>query len=68
VKAFKADTLVLGGHMACKHFWALNKLLSDKIREEAGVPTLRFEMDMFDKRFTPPSELRRIMNEFFSTL
>jgi benzoyl-CoA reductase/2-hydroxyglutaryl-CoA dehydratase subunit BcrC/BadD/HgdB len=68
VKAFKADALVLGGHMACKHFWALNKLLSDKIREEAGVPTLRFEMDMFDKRFTPPSELRRIMNEFFSTL
>jgi len=68
VKAYEADVLVLGGHMACKHFWALNKLLSDKIREEAGVPTLRFEMDMFDKRFTPPSELRRIMNEFFSTL
>jgi benzoyl-CoA reductase/2-hydroxyglutaryl-CoA dehydratase subunit BcrC/BadD/HgdB len=68
VKAFKADALVLGGHMACKHFWALNKLLSDKIREEAGVPTLRFEMDMFDKRFTPPGELRRIMNEFFTTL
>jgi benzoyl-CoA reductase/2-hydroxyglutaryl-CoA dehydratase subunit BcrC/BadD/HgdB len=68
VKAFKADALILGGHMACKHFWALNKLLSDKIREEAGVPTLRFEMDMFDKRFTPPSELRRIMDEFFTTL
>lgn len=68
VKAFKVDALILGGHMACKHFWALNKLLSDKIREEAGVPTLRFEMDMFDKRFTPPAELRRIMGEFFTTL
>ena len=68
VKSFKADALILGGHMACKHFWALNKLLSDKIREEAGVPTLRFEMDMFDKRFTPPAELRRIMDEFFTTL
>jgi len=68
VKAFKANALILGGHMACKHFWALNKLLSDKIREEAGVPTLRFEMDMFDKRFTPPSELRRILGEFFTTL
>jgi benzoyl-CoA reductase/2-hydroxyglutaryl-CoA dehydratase subunit BcrC/BadD/HgdB len=68
VKAFSADALILGGHMACKHFWALNKLLSDKIREETGVPSLRFEMDMFDKRFTPPSELRRIMNEFFTTL
>lgn len=68
VKGYKADALILGGHMACKHFWALNKLLSDKIKEETGVPTLRFEMDMFDKRFTPPAELRRIMDEFFSTL
>ncbi len=68
VKAYKADALILGGHMACKHFWALNKLLSDRIKEETGVPTLRFEMDMFDKRFTPPAELRRIMDEFFETL
>ncbi|MFH1137440.1 MAG: 2-hydroxyacyl-CoA dehydratase family protein [Pseudomonadota bacterium] len=68
VKAFKADALIMGGHMACKHFWALNKLMSDKVKEETGVPTLRFEMDMFDKRFTPPSELRRIMTEFFHTL
>ena len=68
VKNYKADALILGGHMACKHFWALNKLLSDKIKEETGVPTLRFEMDMFDKRFTPPNELRRIMDEFFTTM
>lgn len=68
VKAYQADALIMGGHMACKHFWALNKLLSDKVKEETGVPTLRFEMDMFDKRFTPPSELRRIVTEFFDTL
>jgi benzoyl-CoA reductase/2-hydroxyglutaryl-CoA dehydratase subunit BcrC/BadD/HgdB len=68
VQAYKADALIMGGHMACKHFWALNKLMSDKVKEETGVPTLRFEMDMFDKRFTPPSELRRIMTEFFNTL
>jgi len=68
VKAYKADALILGGHVACKHYWALNKLLSDKVKEETGVPSLRFEMDMFDKRFTPPAELRRIMDEFFTTL
>jgi benzoyl-CoA reductase/2-hydroxyglutaryl-CoA dehydratase subunit BcrC/BadD/HgdB len=67
-KAYKADALILGGHMACKHYWALNKLLSDKMKDETGIPTLKFEMDMFDKRFTPPSELKRIMNEFFKTL
>jgi benzoyl-CoA reductase/2-hydroxyglutaryl-CoA dehydratase subunit BcrC/BadD/HgdB len=67
-KAYRADAMIIGGHMACKHFWALNKLLSDKLKEEVGIPTLRFEMDMFDKRFTPPSELRRILAEFFTTL
>jgi benzoyl-CoA reductase/2-hydroxyglutaryl-CoA dehydratase subunit BcrC/BadD/HgdB len=67
VKQFKVDTLVLAGHMACKHFWALNKLLSDKVKEETGVPTLRFEVDMFDKRFTPGAEMRRIMNEYFAS-
>lgn len=67
-RSFKVDALVLGGHMACKHFWALNKLLSDKVKKETGVPTLKFEMDMMDKRFTNPSELKRIMNDFFATL
>ena len=47
---------------------SLNKLLSDRVRDEVGAPTLRFEMDMLDKRFTPPAELRRIMTEFFTTL
>jgi hypothetical protein len=67
VKGHKADALILGGHMACKHFWALNKLMSDKIKEKTGIPCLRFEMDMFDKRFTPPAELRRIVGEFVET-
>jgi benzoyl-CoA reductase/2-hydroxyglutaryl-CoA dehydratase subunit BcrC/BadD/HgdB len=65
---FNADCLVLGGHMACKHFWALNKLLSDHVKEEVGIPTLRFEQDIFDGRFTPVTELKRIMKTFFATL
>jgi hypothetical protein len=67
-RAYKVDALAIGGHMACKHFWALNKLLSDKVKEKTGVPTLRFEMDMMDKRFTSPAELKRIMDDFFATL
>ncbi len=66
-KAFKVDALIMGGHMACKHYWALNKLMSDKVKEKAGIPTLRFEFDMMDKRFTSPAELKRIMNDFFAT-
>ncbi len=67
-KEFQIDALIMGGHMACKHYWALNKLMSDKVKEKTGIPTLRFEMDMYDKRFTPPAELRRIMDEFFATM
>jgi benzoyl-CoA reductase/2-hydroxyglutaryl-CoA dehydratase subunit BcrC/BadD/HgdB len=67
VRRYSCDALVMGGHMACKHFWALNKLMSDEIKDKTGVPTLRFEMDMFDKRFTPPAELKRIVGEFVET-
>jgi len=66
-RAYKVDALAIGGHMACKHFWALNKLLTDKVKEKTGVPALRFEMDMMDKRFTSPAELKRIMDDFFAT-
>ncbi len=66
-KEYKADAAVFSGHMACKHGWATNKLLSDALQEEAGIPTLRYESDIMDKRFTPPSEVRRQLTEFFRT-
>ena len=67
-KEYKADCLILGAHTACKHFWPLNKLLSDQVRDEVGIPSLRFEFDIFDARFTSPAELRRLTSEFFATL
>lgn len=67
VKQYKSDSFVIAGHMACKHFWALNKILTDKIKEETGVPTLRFEVDMLDKRFTSTQEMKRIMSEFMGS-
>ncbi|MEM3466076.1 MAG: 2-hydroxyacyl-CoA dehydratase family protein [Candidatus Jordarchaeales archaeon] len=66
-KAYKADCAVFAGHMACKHWWALNKLLSDALMDKAGIPTLRFDTDMFDSRFTPKAEIYGIMSEFFGT-
>ena len=67
VKIFKAQAVIVAGHMACKHYWALNKLLTDEVKERTGARTLRFEVDMFDKRFTPGPEMRRIMTEFFKS-
>jgi len=67
-RSHHADCAIFAGHMACKHGWALNKLLSDAIREEAHIPTLRFEMDIADKRFTPPAEVKKNLAEFFETV
>ena len=67
-KEYSADACVFAGHMACKHFWALNKLLSDALMEKAGVPTLRFETDLLDYRFTPKSEVHKYMEDFFGAL
>jgi len=67
-KSHQADCAIFAGHMACKHGWALNKLLSDAIRDEADIPTLRFEVDLADKRFTPPAEVKKTMAEFFETV
>ena len=64
VRMYKPDALVVAVNKSCKHFWPLNKLLTDKVKDQTGIPTLRFEVDMFDKRFTPGSEMRRIMTEF----
>lgn len=66
-KSYKADAAIFSGHMACKHAWALNKLLSDALLDEAGVPTLRYEADVMDKRFNPPAEVRRHIEGFFRT-
>ena len=67
-KAYKAEAAVFSGHMACKHGWALNKILSDALQEKCGIPSLRWELDLMDKRFTPHSEARRQLSEFFSTI
>ncbi len=67
-KSHKADCAIFAGHMACKHGWALNKLLSDAIHDEANIPTLRFEVDLADKRFTPPAEVKKTLAEFFETV
>jgi benzoyl-CoA reductase/2-hydroxyglutaryl-CoA dehydratase subunit BcrC/BadD/HgdB len=67
-RSHHADCAIFAGNVSCKHAWALNKLLSDAIREEAHIPTLRFEMDIADKRFTPAAEVKKNLAEFFETI
>ncbi|MGQ9720745.1 MAG: 2-hydroxyacyl-CoA dehydratase subunit D [Candidatus Jordarchaeum sp.] len=67
-KEYKADCCIFGGHMACKHSWGLNKLLSDTLKKEVGIPSLRFDMDLADKRFTSIADIKAKMTEFIKTV
>jgi benzoyl-CoA reductase/2-hydroxyglutaryl-CoA dehydratase subunit BcrC/BadD/HgdB len=67
-KEYKADCCVFGGHMACKHSWGLNKILSDALKKEVGIPTLQFDMDLADKRFTSIADIKSKMTEFIDTV
>nr|MDO8076543.1 2-hydroxyacyl-CoA dehydratase family protein [Candidatus Freyarchaeota archaeon] len=67
-KEYRADCAIFGGHMACKHSWGLNKLLSDALKKEAGIPSLRFDMDIADKRFASISDIKAKMTEFIQTV
>jgi benzoyl-CoA reductase/2-hydroxyglutaryl-CoA dehydratase subunit BcrC/BadD/HgdB len=67
-KEYKADCAIFGGHMACKHSWALNKLLSDALKKEAGIPSLRFDMDIADKRFASIADIKAKLTEFIKTV
>ncbi|MBI5506479.1 MAG: 2-hydroxyacyl-CoA dehydratase [Deltaproteobacteria bacterium] len=67
-KAYHADAAVFSGHMACKHSWAVAKMLGDALQERAGIPSFKWETDLLDTRFTPHSSAKAQLGEFFETL
>ncbi len=67
-KSYHADAAVFSGHMACKHSWAVAKMLGDALQERAGIPSFKWETDLLDTRYTPHSSARAQLAEFFETL
>ncbi|MGV8075023.1 MAG: 2-hydroxyacyl-CoA dehydratase [Syntrophobacteraceae bacterium] len=67
-KSHGAHAAVYAGHQGCKHSWTLPKLLSDLFQSELGIPSLTFEVDWVDKRFTPPQVVMNHLREFFEIL
>jgi len=67
-KSYKADVAVFSGHVACKHSWAISKMLSDALLDDAGVPSFKWETDILDARFTPHAAAKQQLSEFFKTL
>lgn len=66
VADYKADCVLIAGHLACKHAWGLTGLIRETLRE-LDIPVLLFEFDLFDPRVTSldalQEEFRRFANE-----
>ncbi|MGB2583311.1 MAG: 2-hydroxyacyl-CoA dehydratase family protein [Dehalococcoidia bacterium] len=67
-RELEADCAIFSGHLACRHAWGNFRLLRDKLRDELGIPTLRLEADILDRRVTPVSVLKEQIEEFVSTI
>lgn len=64
---YGADAAVFSGNQSCKHAWAAAKRISDALMENPGIPSLTWETDLVDKRFTPHPATKSLLREFFST-
>lgn len=63
VADYKADCVLIAGHMACKHAWGLTGLVRETLRE-LDIPVLTFEFDLFDPRITPSEALQEEFRRF----
>ncbi len=63
---YNCDAAVFSGHMACKHGWAVIKLIKDRVQEELGIPMMVFDLDCFDPRVTSHETVRGKLNDFLS--
>jgi hypothetical protein len=64
LRRFKADAAIFAGHVACKSNWAMAKLVKDRIHDELGIPTLNFELDIFDPRVASTEEIKGSLGRF----
>ena len=64
----KADALLLLGNRACKHFWAMHKLVGEQAKDELGIPSITFEFEILDGRIMPVAEYKRKLAMFFEMI
>jgi len=67
-REYKVDGAIFAGNTACKHGWAIVKLVKDVIYDEVKIPTLIFDVDLMDPRITSPQSVRAKIGDFLSLL
>jgi hypothetical protein len=67
VRDYRIDVVVWPGHMGHKESLAAVGIMRETCRE-LGVPFLDLRVDIFDKRYTTPDEIKEKFSRFFSGL
>ncbi|MBI2876658.1 MAG: 2-hydroxyacyl-CoA dehydratase, partial [Candidatus Tectomicrobia bacterium] len=62
------DGSVLFAPVTCKEGCAVIRILKDRMREEAGIPTLVIDCDAVDPSVASEEEIKGKLEGFFETL
>lgn len=67
VKDYKIDCVIWPGHMGHKDGSAAGGIMRETCRE-LGVPFLQIGLDLFDREYTHPEEVKNRMSKFFTAM
>jgi len=67
VKDYKIDCVIWPGHMGHKDGSASTGIMRETCRK-LGVPYLHIGLDLFDRRYTTPDQVKDKMTKFFSSV
>ena len=67
-KRYKADAAIFGGHIACKHSWAIAQMVKDRLYDELRIPALNLELDVFDPRLADLDTLKAKFDDFLTVV
>ena len=67
-KKYKADCCIFSGNPACKRAHGSLRLLTDRLKNEVGIPTLNLEADSWDQRITSMPAIKEKILDFLETI
>ncbi len=67
VRDYKIDCVIWPGHMGHKDGSAASGIMRETCRE-LEVPFLHIGLDLFDRRFTSPEEVKDVISKFFTSI
>jgi hypothetical protein len=68
ITEYSPDVAMFVGHVACKHTWAVAKIVKDLCMEKYGLPVFSLDVDSIDLRYKKPDEVKAVVGEFMDTL